>query len=113
MKTRLKQVITILVDNAIKYGGSGITITLSLKTTLSTVSIVTVADTGPGIHLKIKSRFLSGFTGAKKRSLARGAGLGLAVAKKIIDAHQGSIKVKSEPGEGTTFIISLPVLGSS
>lgn len=69
-------------------------------------SIIEVIDNGAGIPSAMMSHMFELFHSTKGN---RGTGLGLAVAKKIVDEHDGSISVKSNPGEGTTFTIRLPV----
>jgi two-component system phosphate regulon sensor histidine kinase PhoR len=98
-----------LVDNAVKYTEKG-RVTLRLAAAGDRLS-VEVADTGIGIdaeHLPhVFERF---FVVDKSRSKKLGGtGLGLSIAKHIVLAHQGTISVKSRPGEGTTFTVSLPI----
>ena len=102
----------ILLDNSIKYSHSGGKVTLGLHDWDSFVEI-TVTDNGEGIdpeHLsKIFERF---YRVDKARSKQKeGTGLGLAIADWIIQSHDGQVKVASSPGEGTTFVISLPHQG--
>jgi len=106
---RIKQLITILLDNAIKYTGEEGKITLKLESHASTVQL-SVSDTGEGIpkeHIdKIFDRF---YRVDKSRSRNHGgSGLGLAIAKCIVDEHKGSINVSSIVSEGTKFTVSLP-----
>jgi signal transduction histidine kinase/pSer/pThr/pTyr-binding forkhead associated (FHA) protein len=70
-------------------------------------TILEVIDNGAGIPQSMMSHMFELFHSTKGN---RGTGLGLAVAKKIVDEHDGSISVKSKPGEGTTFTIRLPVV---
>lgn len=106
---RIKQLLIILIDNAIKYTPSGGQVTVGLQNRDTSVEI-TVSDNGEGIepeHLaKIFERF---YRVDKARSQQKeGTGLGLAIAEWIIQSHHGQVKVSSSPGEGTTFVISLP-----
>lgn len=108
-ENRIKQLIVILLDNALKYTGPGGQITLSLQN-WGTHAEITVSDTGEGIaqeHLtQIFERF---YRVDPARSQQReGTGLGLAIADWIIKCHHGRIKVTSAPGKGTTFVINLP-----
>jgi signal transduction histidine kinase len=66
---------------------------------------VTISDTGPGIPLDVQRRIFEPFFTTK----ARGTGLGLAVARRVIEEHGGTIEVTSEPRKGTTFTIQLPL----
>lgn len=107
---RLKQLLLILVDNAIKYTPAGGQVNLSLSTTTGW-AYLDVADTGIGIPPEdipyIFDRF---YRVDKARGRAQGgSGLGLAIARWIAQAHGGNISVKSKVGEGTTFSIALPV----
>lgn len=106
---RIKQLIVILLDNAIKYTPSGGRVTLGLQN-WDTFAEITVSDNGEGIeqeHLtKIFERF---YRVDKARSQQKeGTGLGLAIADWIIQSHHGQVKVSSSQGEGTTFVINLP-----
>lgn len=106
---RIKQLLVILLDNALKYTPSGGQVTLGLQN-WDTFAEITVSDNGEGIepeHLaKIFERF---YRVDKARSQQKeGTGLGLAIADWIIQSHHGQVKVSSSPGEGTTFVISLP-----
>lgn len=69
------------------------------------VARVTVADDGPGIPADVLARIFEPFFTTK----ATGSGLGLAVVKRIVDGHGGEVRVTSTPGEGTTFILDLPL----
>jgi signal transduction histidine kinase len=110
---RIKQLITILLDNAIKYTNSGGKIELKLEAGSST-SQLSVRDTGEGIakeHIgKIFDRF---YRVDKSRSrINGGSGLGLAIAKCIVNEHRGTINVVSEVSKGTEFTIYLPIENS-
>ena len=70
-----------------------------------TEGVIQVADNGPGIAPELRGRLFEPFATFGK---AGGTGLGLALSKKIIDDHGGSIQCVSEPGKGTTFTIRLP-----
>ena len=108
---RLRQLLLILVDNGIKYTQPGGTVRLELYQENGR-AIVKVNDTGAGIpeeHLPyIFDRFYR-VDKARSRHLG-GSGLGLSIAYWIVKSHQGEIKVESEVGVGTTFIISFPAL---
>ena len=72
-------------------------------------SVIEVIDNGVGVPSSMMKHMFELFHSTKGN---RGTGLGLAVAKKIVDEHEGSITVKSTPGEGTTFTVRLPVYSS-
>jgi two-component system sensor histidine kinase CiaH len=105
---RIKQVIEILLDNALRHTSEGGTINLSLSQTGKTVTLL-VADTGEGIAAEHLDKIFDRFYQAEKSRSKGGAGLGLSIAKCIIENHQGSISVTSTLGSGTTFKVDLPV----
>ncbi len=102
---------TILLDNAIKYSPAKKSITLTSKKLDGHLKI-SVIDQGVGISQQdlphIFDRFFRSDT-ARSRSETGGYGLGLAIAKKIVDSHRGTISVKSVVSKGTTFIVQLPL----
>ena len=104
-RDRLMQVIANLLGNALKFTPPGGSIVIACVERASSIE-VSVSDTGPGIattHLPhVFDRF---YQSDRKRG---GVGLGLAIAKGIIDAHGGSIGVESEPGRGARFYFELP-----
>ena len=106
---RLKQAIINLVDNAIKYNRPGGTIKLSVRTDDAQV-VIQVQDSGIGISQADQQRIFDRFYRVdKSRSRAQGgSGLGLSIVKKIVEDHDGSIIVESEPDSGSTFTIVLP-----
>lgn len=106
----LTDLLVILLDNAIKYSQPGSTVIVSSKRTDGSV-VVNVEDSGMGIDEKdrphIFDRFYRGDL-ARGKSGSGGYGLGLSIAKKIVDAHHGTISVASQPNKGTTFTVHLP-----
>ena len=113
-RTKLRQLFLNLLENAIRYSPVGGTITSSVVRSNNS-AVVRVSDTGTGIpeeHLpRIFERF---YRVDKARSRADGgAGLGLAIAKHIAEAHGGKIDVESQVGKGSTFSVSLPLPESS
>lgn len=108
---KLKQVVLNLVQNAVQHTEAGTgSIIVSLEAE-GGFALLKVADNGVGIeetHLPhLFQRFYRGEASRSRRK--GGAGLGLAISKTIIDAHQGEITVKSKPGEGALFVIALPL----
>lgn len=107
----LIRLFVILLDNAIKYSPEKSTVIITEKKTDGHIR-VKVADEGIGIDAKdipkVFNRFYRSNT-ARSKTQASGYGLGLSIAKKIVENHNGSIKVESEKDNGTTFIVSLPV----
>jgi len=110
-RMRLLEMLVIFLDNAIKYSPLNTAVSLSVTTAGQSV-IVKISDQGIGINREdlphIFERF---FRGDKSRTNydVSGYGLGLSIAKKIIDAHHGTIQVTSLKGQGTSFTISLPL----
>lgn len=109
--SQLAQVATNLVANAINYTPAG-TITVRVYSDLENNQVcLAVQDTGAGIQGEDKpylfDRFYRGYGAAS--SDIPGTGLGLAIVKEIVDQHQGHIKVESVVGQGSTFIICLPL----
>lgn len=108
-QARIKQLITILVDNAIKYSNPGGNVVIALKDSDNNIEIK-VSDTGEGIEEKHLGKIFERFYRVDKaRSRdSGGTGLGLSIAESIVKEHRGTIKVTSSPGVGTTFLIILP-----
>ena len=108
---KINQVLTILIDNAIKYAGEMSTIYLSAAHIEDHVELV-VRDTGCGIKPEDLEKIFQRFYRVDKaRSReAGGTGLGLPIAKKIIEQHGGTLTAKSQEGSGTAFTIKLPYL---
>ncbi len=106
---RLRQVLTNLLSNAIKYSPNGGAIRLSGRVEPERV-VVTVSDEGSGLPAeeltRVFDRFYRADTSATRR--AQGAGLGLYLAKSVIEAHGGRIWADSESGRGAAFSFSLP-----
>jgi two-component system OmpR family sensor kinase len=114
-RDRLKQVLINLVSNAVKYTPQGGEITLTLGRSGDKARLI-VHNTGPGIPKEDLPHIFERFYRAEKsrtRSKAGGFGLGLSIAYWIVTHHGGRIDVDSQEGQGTTFCIWLPVLGSS
>jgi two-component system, OmpR family, sensor histidine kinase KdpD len=100
-----------LLDNAFKYSTPGSPLSVEARSSKSGL-IIAVRDYGPGIPerdlAQIFERFYRG-PGAERRAI--GAGLGLAITREILRAHHGDVTVKSRPGEGSEFSMSLPFDG--
>ena len=105
---RLYQVLLNLIGNAVKYTDEG-SITIAARPAADGVEI-SVADTGIGIAPDDVGRVFEEFRQATASSVSKrgGAGLGLAIAKRLVEAHGGTIRVDSALGVGSTFAIRLP-----
>jgi signal transduction histidine kinase len=110
-KARLEKAIDVLLDNAIKFGrGAPIVVSLRADGTWAELS---VRDRGIGIPADRLSAIFQPFERAVAKEHFGGLGLGLYIAKAVIDAHGGSISVTSVPGEGATFVVRLPLVPPS
>jgi GAF domain-containing protein len=107
---RLTQVLINLVGNAIKFTDAG---EVAIKAEAKNGSFhVSVRDTGPGISSADQARLFQEFQQADNAITKKkgGTGLGLAISKRIIEMHGGRIWVESQPGQGSTFTFTLPVI---
>ncbi len=107
---RLTQVLINLVGNAIKFTDAG---EVAIKAEANNGSFhVSVRDTGPGISAADQAKLFQEFQQADNAITKKkgGTGLGLAISKRIIEMHGGKIWVESQPGQGSTFAFSLPVI---
>jgi len=111
-KGRVRQVIANLVHNAIKFTPAGGRITIATRA-LGESAAVDIADTGIGIPREELSRVFERFYKGDKARAGEGTGMGLAIAKHIVEAHGGNIRVESEEGRGSTFSFSLPLHSGS
>ena len=107
---RIGEVLTNLVENAVKYSEKGSQINIEANTNGGNGVIVSVTDEGTGIppelHQKVFDRFYQ--VEARKRGNRNGTGLGLSICRGIVEAHGGRIWVESEPQKGSKFSFSLP-----
>ncbi len=101
---RIREVLTNLLSNAIRHTPEGGTVNVSIDDSADAVT-VTVRDTGEGMSPEEVARIFDRFY---KGSTSRGSGLGLTIAKGIIEAHRGKITASSQPGAGTTIGFTLP-----
>jgi len=105
---RLRQVFSILIDNALRYSSAGGKVEVRLKRQAQEI-IVTVRDTGIGLTTEeARQAFQRFFRGGQAQGHARGTGLGLPVAKAIVEAHKGGITLEGKPGEGALATVVLP-----
>lgn len=109
-ESQLKQVVTILLDNACKYAGKGGTVSIGLKSA-SHLAVLTVCNSGEIIPPEEQQHIFERFYRTDKSRVRKegGYGLGLSIAKTIIDSHKGKISVTSSQPEGTIFTVTLPL----
>jgi len=107
---RLQQVLSNLVDNAIKYGRPGGRVVVGARSLHEDIVEAWVADDGVGIPAEARDRIFERFYRVDKgRSREQGGtGLGLSIVKHIVQAHGGDVRVESEPGRGSCFYFTLP-----
>ena len=128
---RLRQVFVNLLDNAVKFTPSGGTVAVSIREVegsspgdaaglvlLAPVRReleVRVKDTGPGIPEHERGRVFDPFYQVDQSSTREqgGAGLGLAIVKRLVEAHQGRIRIEANEPKGAVFVVSFPFLGTS
>ncbi len=104
----IKEVFINIIDNSIKYCPKGSTLKIVSSDSGDTVDI-TFSDNGPGVPEKEQTAVFEKFYRSKNNSLnKKGTGLGLYLVRYFIEIHDGSVTMKSVPGEGTSFKISLP-----
>lgn len=107
--TRIEQVLSNLVDNALRYSppGSPVEVKLELEDDGARVS---VTDAGPGIREDLRDRLFSGvLVGESGRSRQPGLGMGLFVARNLVELHGGTLGFRSVRGAGSTFFFTLPL----
>ncbi len=107
---KIREVITNLIDNAIKYTNQGGNVTIKIEENQNQELVFSVSDTGVGIPTSEQDRLFSKFFRASNIQTldVSGTGLGLFIVKSIIEAHSGKVWVESRQGEGSTFYFSLP-----
>lgn len=106
---RLRQVVLNLLNNAFKFTPAGGSVTVRARTDEANL-VVEVQDTGPGISQEEQERLFEPYQQlAKERARLSGLGLGLSLAKKLVELHGGRIWVQSKKGRGSTFLFSIPL----
>lgn len=108
-RRRIQQVVTNLVSNAVKYSNKNGVVRVVVEE-LEDTAVVCVEDDGIGIEKKEQKLIFERFyrTDKSRNRKTGGAGIGLAIAKTIVQAHDGKIAVESEEGHGSRFIVTLP-----
>lgn len=110
-RNKMEQVLNNLISNAIKYSKPGTSVSVSVKRVHGMVETA-VSDQGIGIPENELGQIFEPFKKSSSRPTAgeSSTGLGLAIAKKIVEEHGGQIGVKSKPGAGSTFTFSIPII---
>jgi signal transduction histidine kinase len=106
---RLERVFTNLVSNALKYSPSDAPVRIAASRQAG-VAVVSVTDRGAGIAADDVTRLFQRFYRARLTQRAEGLGLGLYIARMLVEAHGGRIWVESVPGEGSTFSFTVPLV---
>jgi signal transduction histidine kinase len=101
---RIRQVMLNIIQNGMEAMNSGGTLTITTASHGEHFIRISVQDTGCGISAEQQQRIFEPFFTTKEQ----GVGLGMSVVHRIVDAHKGNITIESEPGQGTTFFITLP-----
>lgn len=109
-RTRIQQCLANLLDNAIKYTPAGGNVEVTARAEHGEV-IFTVKDNGLGIPIEEQPRIWDRLYRGDKSRAEKGLGLGLSLVRAVVQAHRGSVQVKSEPGKGSDFEIRLPQHG--
>jgi len=109
---QMRQLLQNLVGNALKFRREGVPPVISVRGTVEPRSQqceLVVADNGIGFEEKFAGRIFDVFQRLHGRGQYEGTGIGLAICRKIVERHGGSIQARSTPGEGSTFLVSLPL----
>jgi signal transduction histidine kinase len=106
----LRQILLNLLDNAVKYGPTGQTVTITLRRVGGMARII-VDDEGPGIPAEYRHRIWEPYQRLESAVAAAvaGSGIGLAVVAQLVELHHGRAWVDEAPGRGARFVVELPV----
>ena len=112
-RRNMEEVISNLIINAIKYSPAGGHVTVSAGAGAHFLTI-RVTDTGFGINNEDQKRIFQRFFRIKNEQTryVQGTGLGLSLVKRIVESHHGTVEIKSRPGHGSTFSVTLPLSAS-
>lgn len=106
--SQIQQVLVVLLSNAIDALGKGGRITISAQRLPGFEGVhIAVSDTGPGIPADLQAQIFEPFFSTKENQ--HRTGLGLAIARNIVERHGGVLTVQSEPGKGAEFVVQLPL----
>ena len=109
-RTRISQVVANLLENAIRHTPEGGAVALTAESGAPGMVRIAVSDTGEGIPAEDLPNVFDRFYRAdpSRTRVTGGVGLGLTIAKQLVEAHGGTITARSEPGGGATFAFELP-----
>jgi two-component system sensor histidine kinase KdpD len=107
---RMDQVLSNLIENAVRYAPAGTLIEVAARVDADGLRIE-ITDEGPGIAAEDRETVFEPFRRLRRgdRAIVKGAGLGLAIARRLVEAHGGRIWVEAGPGRGARFAITLPL----
>jgi two-component system, OmpR family, sensor histidine kinase KdpD len=108
---QIERVLVNLIENALKYSPADEPVRVQVTPTASDV-LIRVVDHGPGIAGADRERIFEPFQRAATDGAVRGAGLGLAIARGFADANGGRVWAESQEGQGSTFVLALPLAGN-
>ncbi len=115
--SQIEQLLRNLIDNAIKFTPSGgkVEVQVLVESTAQKAENVRirVTDTGPGIPAEYHDQVFDRFYRLDPSHTTAGTGLGLAIVKEVVEAHHGKLYLASQPGQGSTFLITLPLANHS
>jgi signal transduction histidine kinase len=113
--TQMRQLLQNLIGNALKFHRPEVSPVVKVKAERQTAEgqperlVLTVADNGIGFEEQYLDRIFEVFQRLHGRTEFEGTGIGLAICRKIVERHHGTITARSKPGEGSTFIVTLPI----
>jgi signal transduction histidine kinase len=117
-RTMLKQAVMNLIHNAIVHCARGAIIKIGLESALPSTTTIAISDNGPGIPIDKQERIFDRFatvsrkvSGESGTPAHRGLGLGLSIVKALVEAQGGTLKLESEPNQGSKFLIHIPTAG--
>jgi PAS domain S-box-containing protein len=113
-EARLRQVLINLIGNAIKFTRQGwVKVRLATNINKITHLVLEVADSGPGISQEDQQIIFQPFVQVGEKKNNQGTGLGLAISRQFVELMGGNISIKSTPGEGSIFMVSLPLYAAT
>jgi len=105
----IQRAVSNLIDNALKYTSSGGRVSVTVKHKERADVFIEVSDTGRGIDPGDRERIFERFFRCDPARGQGGTGLGLSLARAVVREHGGDVMVKSTPGQGSLFVVTLPL----